>query len=357
MKKFLLLVVISIGLISLVYYELENDKAVAAITDVQIAAILDAELEAFEAELLIKLALKEKEVEIARQASLVAFQENLANVKSAAAASTAAYQDSLLEAELTAFEVKLAAELASQEMMVEIEAEMARQAALDAFQAKLAADKAAAAKSTATYQSKRANDARIAALDAFQAKLAANKTAAAKSTATYQSKRANDARIAALMAELTTEQELDAFEAKLAAELASQEMMAEIEAEMARQAALDAFQTKLAADKAAAAASTAAYQERLVSEAIEREIDEFEAKLMEELLEESTGVEIKITGETHNLCRSTLGLSEANIQLFIKALSGDYLGSVGPQVENGTEFSSTRWDNYISCISSLNNEL
>ena len=49
-------------------------------------------------------------------------------------------------------------------MMAEIQAEMARQAALDAFQAKLAADKAAAAKSTAAYQSKRANDARIAAL-------------------------------------------------------------------------------------------------------------------------------------------------------------------------------------------------
>jgi len=134
-------------------------------------------------------------------------------------------------------------------------------------------------------------------------------------------------------------------------------MMAEIEVEMARQASLDAFQAKLAADKAAAAASTAAYQAKLVSEAIEKEIDEFEAELMEELLEESTGVEITITGETHNLCKSTLGLSETNIQLFKKALSGQYLFSTGPQGENGTEFSSTRWDNYISCISSLNNEL
>jgi 16S rRNA G1207 methylase RsmC len=134
-------------------------------------------------------------------------------------------------------------------------------------------------------------------------------------------------------------------------------MMAEIQAEMARQAALDAFQAKLAADKAAAAASTAAYQAKLASEAIEKELDEFEAQLMEELLEESTGVEIIITGETHNLCKTTLGLSETNIQLFKKALSGEYLFSTGPQGENGTEFSSTRWDNYISCISSLNNEL
>ena len=60
-------------------------------------------------------------------------------------------------------------------------------------------------------------------------------------------------------------------------------MMAEIQAEMARQAALDAFHAKLADEKAAAAKSTAAYQAKLASEAIEREIDEFEAELMEEL--------------------------------------------------------------------------
>ena len=134
-------------------------------------------------------------------------------------------------------------------------------------------------------------------------------------------------------------------------------MMAEIEVEMARQASLDAFQEKLAAEKASAAASTAAYQAKLASEAIEKELDGLEAQLMEELLEESTGIELTITGETHSLCRSSLGLSEINIQLYKKALFGGYLGSVGPQVENGTEFSNNRWDNYISCISSLNNEL
>jgi len=307
MKKIIILLVISIGLIGLVYYELENDKATSyAAAEAEKSAIFDAELEAFEADLLAKLALKEKEVEIAKQASLDAFQQKLADDKAAAVASTAAYQDSLLDAEFNAFEAKLAAELTAQEMMAEIETEMARQVLLDAFQQKLADDKAAAAKSTAAYQSKRANDARIAAL---------------------------------------------------MAKLASQEMMVEIETEMARQASLDAFQQKLADDKAAAAASTSAYQAKLVSEAIEREIDEFEAQLMEDLLEESTGIEITITGETHNLCRSTLGLSETNIQLFKKALSGKYLFSIGPQGENGTEFSSTRWDGYISCISSLNNEL
>jgi len=250
MKKNLLLLVISIGIIGLVYYEVQNDKATSAATaEIEKAVILDAELAAFEADLLAKLALQEKEVELARQASLDAFQAKLAADKAAAAASTAAYQDSLLEADFSA------------------------------------------------------------------------------------------------------------FEAQLEAELAAQEMMAEIELEMARQTSLDVFQAKLAADKAAAAASTAAYQARLVSEAIEREIDEFEAKLMEDLLEESTGVEITITGETHNLCKSTLGLSETNIQLFKQAISGKYLYSTGPQGENGTEFSSNRWDKYISCISSLNNEL
>jgi len=320
MKKILLLLLISIGLIGLVYYELENDKATAATLEAQKAAILDAELKIFEDELKLKLALQAKEVEIkveiTRQAALDAFLQKLADEKAAAAASTAAYLDKLLDEELAAFEAQLEAELVAQEAM-------ARQAALDTFLQKLADEKAAAAKST----------------DA------------------YQSKRTNDARVAALMADLSLEQELATFETKLAAELASQEMMAEIEAEMARQAALDTFLQKLADEKAAAAASTEAYRVRLISEAIEKEIDDFEAQLMEDLLEESTGVEIIITGEIHNLCKSTLGLSETNVQLFKKALSGQYLFSTGPQGENGTEFSSTRWDNYISCISSLNNEL
>jgi hypothetical protein len=75
-------------------------------------------------------------------------------------------------------------------------------------------------------------------LEAFQQKLADDKAAAAKSNAAYQSKLANDAQVAARMEELALEQELKAFEAQLEAELAAQEMMAEIEAEMARQAAL-----------------------------------------------------------------------------------------------------------------------
>ena len=63
---------------------------------------------------------------------------------------TAAYRDSLIEAELAAFEAQLEAELAAQQMMAEIEREMA----LAAFQQKLEDERAAAAASTAVYQSK-----------------------------------------------------------------------------------------------------------------------------------------------------------------------------------------------------------
>jgi len=265
-----------------------------------------------------------------------------------------------LDEELAAFEAQIAADLNADALMAEIEAENSRQAALDAFQAKLAADKAAAAKSTAA----------------------------------YQSKRANDARIAALMAELTTEQELDAFEAKLAAELASQEMMAEIEAEMARQAALDAFQAKLAADKAAAAASTAAYQdslldaefssleaqleaERLAQEMmteIEREmaLADFLQKLADEKAaaaastaayqaslagDEVIGVieEVVVTEAAHEACKAALNLSESNVALFKSALADGSLFNVGPQLSTGTEFTANRWDEYANCVTNYVN--
>ena len=63
-----------------------------------------------------------------------------------------------LDAELAAFEAKLIADQAADEMMAEIE-RMAREQLLMPSKQKLAADKAAAAESTAAYQSKRANDA------------------------------------------------------------------------------------------------------------------------------------------------------------------------------------------------------
>ena len=295
------------------------------------------------------------------------------------------------------------AKLAAQEMMAEIEAEMARQAALDAFQAKLAADKAAAAKSTAAYQSKRANDARIAALmdqlntekelanfeaqleaelaaqemmaeieaemarqaalDAFQAKLAADKAAAAASTAAYQ--------------DSLLDAEFAALEAQIKAEADAAEMMAEIKIEMARLDALAIFQAKLADEKAAAAASTAAYQAKLAYDLRVTKImddlivqldelgiiDDYKSTIKDELINKATekledekfigtiSGEI-VTVAIHDFCKVNLGLSDSNIELFKKALEGGYLGNVGPQVTNGTEFSSNRWDDYIECVGS-----
>jgi colicin import membrane protein len=271
----------------------------------------------------------EIETDMARQAALDAFQQKIANEKAAAAKSTAAYQDRLLEEELAAFEAQLEAELASQEMMAEIETDMARQAALDAFQQKIANEKAAAAKSTAAYQDR------------------------------------------------LLEEELAAFEAQLEAELASQEMMAEIQAEMARQAALDVFLQKLADEKAAAASSTAAYQAKLAYDMRVTKImddlivqldelgivDDYKSTIKDELIKEATDKlddekfigtisgEI-VTVAIHDFCKVNLGLSDSNIELFRNALKGGYLGNVGPQVTNGTEFSSNRWDDYIDCVGS-----
>ena len=218
----------------------------------------------------------------------------------------------------------------AQEMMAEIKEEMARAAALKTFQDKLAADKAAAAAATAAY------------------------------------------RDALLEAELT------AFEAQLEAELAAQEMMAEIEEEMARAAALDAFLQKLEEEKAAAASSTAAYQTKLaydkrvtkIMDDLLGELDEFnltgeyKSTIADNLIKEATqqleeeafvgtiSGEI-VTEAIHDFCKINLGLSDSNIELFKKALEGDYLGNVGPQVDNGTEFTANRWQKYIDCVGSI----
>jgi len=236
-------------------------------------------------------------------------------------------------------------------------------------------------------------------LEAFQQKLADDKAAAAKATAAYQSKLANDAQVVARMEELALEQELKAFEAQLEAQLAAQEMMAEIEVEMARQAALltqeatereiaefetelalEAFQQKLADEKAAASASTAAYQAKLAYDAridkilqdlvVKLEVvimpDDYKLILVEELIEEATAKleEEKfigaISGEIvtvaiHKFCKDNLNLPDSNIELFKKALAGGYLGNVGPQVIHGTEFTANRWDKYITCVGSIGN--
>ena len=181
----------------------------------------------------------------------------------------------------------------------------------------------------------------------------------------------------AALAEQQIENELAAFEAKLEAELAAAEMMAEIEAEMARAAALAAFQQKLEDERAAAAASTAAYQAKIayekrvtkIKDDLLAELEEFnlsgeyKSTISNELIKEATSKleeeefvgaisgEI-VTKAIHDYCKVNLGLSESNIELFKKALSGGYLGNVGPQVNYGTEFTANRWQKYIDCVGS-----
>jgi len=298
---------------------------------------------AIQAKLAAKAMMAEIEEEMARAAALAAFQQKLEDERAAAAKSTAAYQSKLareaeisarmkqlaIEQELALFEAKLEAELAAQAMMAEIEEEMARAAALAAFQQKLEDERAAAAAATQAYR------------------------------------------------DSLLEAELARFEAKLEAELAAQAMMAEIEEEMARAAALAAFLQKLEDEKAAAAKSTAAYQAKVayekrvtkIKDDLLAELDEFnlsgeyKSTISEELIKEATAKLAEeefvgaISGEIvteaiHDYCKVNLGLSESNIELFKKALAGGYLGNVGPQVTNGTEFTANRWQKYIDCVGS-----
>ncbi len=182
-----------------------------------------------------------------------------------------------------------------------------------------------------------------------------------------------------LLQEKLTQEEIDAFEAQLEAELAAQEMMVEIIAEEALAKRLAEFQAKLEAQKAAAAASTAAYQSKQAYEAkvnkimedlareleLAKKLDEFKSQLAEELVAQATDkleeekVVGAISGEIvtvagHESCKQTLNLSGHNVELFKHSLAGDYLYNVGPLNKFGTEFSASRWEKYISCIGSYN---
>ena len=151
-----------------------------------------------------------------------------------------------------------------------------------------------------------------------------------------------------------------------------------IRGELANQAALAEFLAKLAEERAAAAASTAAYQAKVaydarvakIKEDLVRQLeevvepDDYKSHLVEELIAQATAQleEEKfigaISGEIvtvaiHEFCEDTLNLSDSNIALFKKALAGGYLGNVGPQVKHGTEFTANRWDKYITCVGSL----
>jgi hypothetical protein len=89
---------------------------------------------------------------------------------------------------------------------------------------------------------------------------------------------------------------------------------------------------------------------------VEELIEEAMAKLEEEKFIGAISGEI-VTVAIHEFCKDNLNLSESNIELFKKALAGGYLGNVGPQVTHGTEFTENRWDKYITCVGSINNEL
>ena len=221
------------------------------------------------------------------------------------------------------------------------------------------ADSDAANKARIAAQQMMAEIEREMALAAFQQKLADEKAAAAAATAAYR--------------DSLIEAELAAFEAQLEAELAAQQMMAEIEREMA----LAAFQQKLEDERAAAAASTAAYQAKLIyDQRVSKILDdlllkldeyklssEFQPTIAVELIKEASSKLLDeefvgaISGEIvtvaiHDFCKANLGLSEKNIELFKKALTGGYLYNVGPEVTNGTEFSANRWQEYIDCVGS-----
>ena len=283
---------------------------------------------------------------------LSSLQTKLDNERVSASNSLAAIQERLIQEEIAAFEAKLEAELAAQQMMAEIIAEEALAKRLAEFQEKLEAEKAAAAASTAAYQARVAEEAFEAEYKAQQAKL---------------------------MEQLALEKEIAAFEAKLEAELAAQQMMAEIIAEEALAKRLAEFQEKLEAEKAAAAASTAAYQSKLAYDAkvnkimedltreitLAKELTDFEVQLAEELIAQATAkledekVVGAISGEIvtvlgHESCKDTLNLSDHNVDLFRLSLAGNYLYNVGPLSQFGTEFSANRWDKYISCIGSYN---
>jgi len=235
-----------------------------------------------------------------------------------------AYYENLDE-ELASFEAQLAEDLANQ-------------AALEAFQAKLAKEKAAAARSTEIYQARVQQEQMIKdrqAQLALERELAEFEAKLEKELA-FQEWYANFLENKA--AEAALEKELNAFEAQLAADLAAQEMMAEIIAEEERAKRLAEFQAKLEAEKAAAAASTAAYQAKLAEEkAAAAELAAFKAELA-----------------AHEECKATLNLSDSNIALFKTALTAGNLFNVGPQITAGTEFTANRWDDYASCIGALN---
>ncbi len=167
-------------------------------------------------------------------------------------------------------------------------------------------------------------------------------------TMTLTNTNAEDEILAQQLAEfeegLARESALADFQAKLAEEkAAAAESNAAYHAKLAREKALADFQAKLAEEKAAAAASNAAYQARLAEE----------TRLATVIGETSSGVEITVAA--HEICEKTLGLTKYNLDKFTKSLAAGTLYNEGPQLEHGTLFSPSRWDQYFDCVTEIAN--
>ena len=59
---------------------------------------------------------------------------------------------------------------------------------------------------------------------------------------------------------------------------------------------------------------------------------------------------IALLEAAHEACKYALNLSDSNIKLFEEGLAAGNLFNIGPQVTNGTEFGSSRWDAYANCV-------
>jgi len=133
----------------------------------------------------------------------------------------------------------------------------------------------------AAFEAQLAEDlANQAALEAFQKKLAEERAAAARSTEIYQARLLQDQMIKDRQAQLALERELDAFEAQLEADLAKQ----------AAKEAFEAWYAKFLEDKAA-------------EEAIEKELAAFEAQLEAELVAAEMMAEIIAEEERAKLAK------------------------------------------------------
>ena len=132
----------------------------------------------------------------------------------------------------------------------------------------------------AAFEAQLAEDlANQAALEAFQQKLADEKAAAARSTAIYQARVQQDQMIKDRQAQLALERELSEFEAKLEKELAFQEWYANF---LENKAAEEALEKELAAFEAQLEADLAAQEmmaEIIAEEERAKRLAEFQAKL------------------------------------------------------------------------------